>query len=125
MDILDFRDGMNLLADRFGKKHFDDGFRSSVWREVSILPKEIFDAVLISFLGDRRPTKPPLLEDFKKAIHQEMKKQPKKYVTKNLDRGDLQSYLENAHPGCKSLAEAVEIEVKIKRELEQGKAGEE
>lgn len=117
-----FNSQMGRLKLRFGERAFDPEFQSLIAKEVSNMRDYEFTKLVETMIGARKHSNPPTIVDFR-----EMRVQVEKDAfNRDLDgasralnapRGSLRAYLENNHPGCKTLWEAVEAEVKIRAEL--------
>lgn len=72
MTSTEFSFQINRLKSRFGPKAFDDEFTKLIWSEVHNLHSSTLTNAVNSMLGRRRPSDPPLLDDFKSITrHQE------------------------------------------------------
>lgn len=104
------------LIDRFGEKNFSKEFSLLCAIECNAMPDEPFVQMVNAMIGNRKPNDPPLLQSFRDGRLA--------YERRNLERDlhgatrawngpakfqGLRAYLAREFPGCKSLADAVEV----------------
>lgn len=114
------------LIDRFGEKNFSKEFSLLVSIECVNMPDEPFVQMVNAMIGNRTPNNPPLLQSFRdgRLAYEKRRFEADVRGAAQAWHGDarfqgLRAYLAKAFPGCKSLAEAVEVR---KHQIEIAKA---
>ena len=104
------------LIDRFGEKNFSREFSLLVALECKTMPDEPFVQMVNAMIGNRTPNNPPLLQSFRdgrlayerRMFDRDVRGAAQAWHGEARFQG-LRAYLSKAFPGCKSLAEAVEV----------------
>jgi len=103
------------LIDRFGQNNFSKEFSLLCSIECQTMPDAPFVEMVNAMIGNRKPSNPPLLQDFRDARLAYEKRKFEADVTgaqrgmNTAWAGGLQAYLRREFPGCKTLNEAVEV----------------
>ncbi len=104
------------LIDRFGEKNFSKEFSLLVALECKSVPDDVFTQMVNAMIGNRTPNQPPLLQAFRdgRLAYERRKFEADVRGASQAWHGEarfqgLRAYLAREFPGCKSLAEAVEV----------------
>jgi len=99
---------IDRLAERFGRRNFDAEFCSLAFTKVAGMAEGQFLRTIERWLGNRKPTNPPLLKDFEMAAR--VHDGPPRAPAEPIEKKPLGTILTSAgFPGCKSVNEAVEV----------------
>lgn len=111
-----FVEQVNRLRTRFGENAFDKEFTKLVANEVGTMSEYGFKRACDIWIGSRSRGKAPLLSEFREArlAEEKIKLDNATYLAANIltkpqKFGGLKLYLEKEFPGCKTLAQAVEV----------------
>lgn len=104
------------LIDRFGERNFSKEFSLLVAIECNAMPEDAFMSMVTAMIGQRRPNDPPMIANFREG---RLAWERRRFETELRGATDawngpakfvgLKNYLAKEWPGCKSLAEAVEV----------------
>lgn len=104
------------FIDRFGKNNFSPEFSLLVSIECRSMPDEPFVHMVNALIGNRKPSNPPLMQDFRDArlAFEKRKFESEVRGASGMWNGSarfvgLKVYLATNFPGCTSLSEATEI----------------
>lgn len=113
MTQIDFDIEMKRLVEVFGPQMFSKGRLALIWSSCASLSRESFRRIVDGFIRTMRTA--PLPRDFTESAAHERKNEFNREVDGAIAAFDqpwntgLQSYLAKEFPGCKTLAEAVEV----------------
>ncbi|RYD27407.1 MAG: hypothetical protein EOP89_04835 [Lysobacteraceae bacterium] len=68
MTFPEFEVQLKRLVGRFTARHFDSEFSALLWNTVSDMSVHDFKRTVEFFMGNRKPTNPPLIPDFRDAV---------------------------------------------------------
>jgi hypothetical protein len=115
-----FDEQLSRLRFRFGDRNFDPEFIKLLAKEVQSMPDHDLTRMVSDFIGSRPATRPPLLVDFREARIQIEKYKFTREVQGAADavfdwakQKGLKAFLDENYPGCKSLWEAVQVQVEV------------
>lgn len=119
MTPMTFDAQMNRLQVRFGNRAIDEEFSRLVWRECASMLDEAFIRFVDVMIGSRTHTKAPLLAEFREARLAEEKHRFNRDVQGAAqafehgwsDKPTSQILHELGYTGCKTLVEAMELEI--------------
>jgi len=107
---------INRLKSRFGEKAFDDEFVKLAVRELMQMADGNVIRSVDVWIGNRPANRPPLLDDFRQARLTEERVRLQNDISGALQTVNsgpreqgLKAYLAKEFPGCKTLAEAIEV----------------
>lgn len=114
----DFNAEMQRLHSTFGEKAFTSERIKLIWGHWRDLPAQSFSRVVNKLIATSRQV--PLPQDFIEAAHQERKRSFDRDVAGAADamfnwqgQKGLQHFLAENYPGCKTLWEAVQVQVEV------------
>ena len=114
------------LIDRFGKNNFSPEFSLLVSIECRQLPDSALREIVDALIGNRKPSNPPLIQDFRDArlaFERREFDRDANGARNALDwpaKDGLQKYLTKAFPGCKTINEAIEVR-RLQVQIEKAK----
>lgn len=118
------------LQHRFGNRAFDQEFCDLVWRECHTMSDFGFQRLVDVFIGHRTANKSPLLADFREGRLNEEKAKFQNDLKKAVETFEhpakhdgLKRYLAREYPGCKTLWEAVQVQV-LRNKIDSADRGE-
>lgn len=110
----EFQKEIARLVDRFGERNFSPEFVKLIAEHVSDLDHFWFSRLVTNMIAERRPTDPPLLQDFRiPAYHRRqanLSMQTKQAATSWSKAGGLEEFLKRV--GAKNLNEAMRLNKK-------------
>lgn len=115
-----FDEQIRRLRLRFGERAFDSEFTRLIAGEMQHTTDPDLIYIVSNLISSRPATRPPLMVDFREARLSQEKYKFNQDVSGAADavfdwskQKGLQAYLDENYPGCKSLWEAVQVQVEV------------